>query len=240
MTFGDAIAGLMLLLTGALGWKAISEYFLRPRLFKAHRSQNLVTLTDPKRREHIEGILRQQGEPSALIEIEWWNSGRKASGTTQVVVTVPGSTVGEVEVVENAEAKTTPPVQLKHQGADMVEATKSSLNPSARCRIVVGYAPDKPYKVDQVAVLMHEGGRAVPNSRPPGTVSNWIGYSILAVCWFIPFFASLSLQSLGRLWLAKLVGYAGPFGLAFIALFFVNRLARARGGPSWAQPSKES
>jgi hypothetical protein len=238
---GEVLWGVSILVTGAVGWQKIQAFFLRPRLYRAHRPQALVTLTDAPRRARIEELLRQEGEPTALLEIEWWNTGRKASGTTIATVTVPGTTVGQPEVVENREARTTPPVQIALHGTDTVVLTKTSLNPSAVCRVVVGYHPTTHEAVDQVSVLMHHDGRVVLLAPPPGTVSGWIIFPMLAVAFVTPYLAARFVDAQHAApWVPGAVWGAGLLGLLGSGVWITRRLAAApKLGPSWQQAPRK-
>ena len=65
------------LIAGAAGWSAIYAYFVQARVYGDSRHYRFVGLSDERRRTEIERALAAAGLPTAMLEVVWWNRGKR-------------------------------------------------------------------------------------------------------------------------------------------------------------------
>jgi hypothetical protein len=216
----------------------VTRGLIRARVYRDFRSYRIVALADEVRRNQIEATLVAQGQPTALVEVEWWNAGRRASDDTEVKVAVPGRVVS-FDATENPEASFTTPVQLAQHGVDSVKAQKARLNPRGRCRVVVGYTPSSTATEGAVTVLAYEGKRELGT---PEVFKSWVGGLVVVIAFGAPFAVAFTVL-LEPFKAMKGWGLPVFFGV-FIAWMWLLGKATERfmpssmDGPSWGQKRK--
>lgn len=77
------------LLSGAGGFAGIKTYVLRPRVQFRSYTHNLVRSRSRLQQDHLEKVLQEQGLPTAVTEVSWQNTGKRAAKALVLEIVVP-------------------------------------------------------------------------------------------------------------------------------------------------------
>lgn len=148
LTWPIAIIGwFVALLAGGGGVALIHRIYVRPKVYSRAEIRRLVPQRGDPRHQRAERILKEQGLPTAIAEVAWWNSGKRTAEDIVVEVNVPGEIV-EVSVTpeeDNIDA----PWEMAKRPEDYDEdcalrITQPELKPEGEVHVTVGFeAGDK-------------------------------------------------------------------------------------------------
>lgn len=221
------------LLAGAGGLAGIVHFFVRPRVYRDYRYWDLVVTTDPERKRRAEAALASQNLPSAIVEVEWWNSGRRRAKDIVVDVKVPGIVLERQMLPESQDDVDAPWEYEARAPAGCVRVKQSQFRPGGgwakRCKLTVGYQRLHPSQEPDVRV--YQGDRQVGPERT-GAVMMSVGQSVagLAAGAIVAVLVLASVEARDRMftWITPLLAVAAVVALTGNILAWRARLKRTR------------
>lgn len=170
-------------LVGIVGWEAIRRFFVRARVYRDLRFWDLVRGADVTRRKEAETALVGRGLPTSILELEWWNAGRRGSKKIIVDVQVPGQIVdhnvmpGPDHVLAGWKMEEEPhaPSHLNH-----LRLSQDRLMPGVLTKLTIGYQGAD--EADEPKVRILEDDREVGGENHMTLV---FFLSVLAALWFV-------------------------------------------------------
>ncbi len=165
------------LLAGIGGFAGIHRFLVRPRVYGRHRFWEVVRTDDPERRAQVEQILRGQDLATHVVEVEWWNAGRRAAQGVVIEVHVPGDifdfSVSPPADDPGAAHETTFPQSLTAKRThDRLRVVQARLMPRKRCLMTIGFIPATE-ATSHTTIHMYQGDREIV-PKPPEPPSAWV------------------------------------------------------------------
>lgn len=157
------------LLAGGGGFALIHRAWVRPKVFLKADSWRLVPIRDDPRHSRAERVLQEQGLPTAVFEVKWWNAGRRTAKEIDVELRTSGEVV-DISVSPSADDLEAPWKLVKapedYEDTDGLRIQQPELKSNGEVRATIGYeAPDD--EEDEPEVRGYFGDQSITDVDQP-------------------------------------------------------------------------
>jgi hypothetical protein len=215
--------------------------FVRPRVYLGTRLYSTARALPPGQRKRILDVLDRERVPTAFIELEWWNAGRRAATDIAIEVTTPGEILTH-ELAPYSEDlaagwRLSEPLPGTAASPNRLRIIQASLMPDARTSLIVGYAPTADDEEDPQARAFLKDRPVRPWARSHSIYEGLVGLLAMGGCFLVggvlESWRPFGPKTVG---LGILIGLAALVPLAWLAPRLLSPLRPGR--PSWESTGK--